>query len=280
MTVPRAGVIVDPKGQTVTVTVNSPAGTAVTGITSDNGGVTASSNPLTITAPTAFYLPANGQVNVSGVANGATVLNRNIYLDDSSVTTVACSIAEPAAQTAYSGFLPAGWLCESFPRIVQLTASGSQTLVSGTLELAAVYLPQGVVVSDLMFNNMTTAAVTPTHQWMGLYDSNLNQLATTADQGTGAIGSSANFVLPVATTAAGASSTFTTTYSGLYYIGLLVVAATMPTVEGRTAGTGFSRTMAPILCGASDTSQTTPPAFPHVATTPTSAAGVIYVGAK
>lgn len=175
-------------------------------------------------------------------------------------------------------FRPAGWTSESYPRQLQLTSSGGQAMVSGTLQMQAVYLEAGTVVGHIDFNNLITTAVTPTNWWAGLYDNALNQLAVTADQTTGAIAANTPFSLAIATTAAGSATSFICPYSGLYYIGIMIVAGTMPTLESRaTSANSLAKSQAPILAGTSDTAQTAPPAFPHAATALT-ANGTIYCG--
>lgn len=196
------------------------------------------------------------------------------------------AIGGPPASPVASGlsfgpevsFRPAGWTSESYPRQLQITSATGQPVVSGTLQMQAIYLQAGTPVGHLPFNTTTTAAVTPTHWWLGLYDNSLNQLAMTADQTTTALAANSQFSPAVATVAAGAATSFTTTYSGLYFIGIMIVAGTMPTLEGRGGAANIvSRFQTPVLSGTSDTGQTTVPAFPHTATGLTSN-GIVYCG--
>jgi hypothetical protein len=147
---------------------------------------------------------------------------------------------------------------------VYATANQSGSPTSGTLYMQALTIPAGFVIGHLAFVSGTQAAVTPTHWWFGLYDLNRVQLATTADQTTGAWAANTEKSLAVATIASGASSTFTTTYSGFYYIGFMMTATTVPTLYGTNCGTTLIA-LAPITSGTSDTGATTPPAFPHTA---------------
>jgi hypothetical protein len=63
------------------------------------------------------------------------------------------------------------------------------------------------------------------------------------------------------------TSTFTTTYSGLYYLGIMVAATTVPTIKGNTAKTGGQLGAgAPSLGGTSTTGLTT--ALPATAAAP------------
>jgi hypothetical protein len=150
---------------------------------------------------------------------------------------------------------------------------------SGTLYLTAVALPAGAVVGHIAFTSGGTGATSPTHWWFGLYDSSYNQLAVTADQTSGAFAQNTYKTLAIATIASGASATFTTTYTGLYYAGFMM---------STTGGTGNATIVAyahnntavsslsPVLAGTSDTGQTTPPSFSHTATTPTAVTGIPY----
>lgn len=181
--------------------------------------------------------------------------------------------------TRYTG--PAGGtsgfcLAETFPRW-----NGYEDLAipSGDLVLTAVYLPAGVTMSKLGWVSGATAAVTPTHQWMGLYDDKFNQLATTADGTTSAIAAHTAYQYDIAETASGAASSFTTTYSGRYYIGILVVASTMPTAVCCNIGSGAITDVAPVyLCYGSGYSS--PPSFPNTVTYSTGGLNIYYMWAS
>jgi hypothetical protein len=147
--------------------------------------------------------------------------------------------------------------------------------VSGDLYLFSTFLAANTVVSDISFLSGTTGATAPTHWWFGLYDNLLNQLAVTADQTNTAWAASTPQTLAVATTAAGAATSFTTTYSGIHYLGFLMTAGTNPTLTGATSSAA-TNTIPPVAAGLSDTAQTIPPAFPHAATALTAQAGKAF----
>lgn len=170
-------------------------------------------------------------------------------------------------QSSYRDELMCPGIAETQPR---WTVNGAVIPTSGTLYLAPVYLIAGLTISNFTWVNTGTAASGPTHQWCGLYDAAYNQLAVTADRTTTAIAGNTQFTWGVATTAAGAASSFITTYSGLHYVGWMVsVSTTMPQPFG-VAASGIINAIAPAF-GPSDTGQGAPPAFPHTAATPTSA---------
>jgi hypothetical protein len=165
---------------------------------------------------------------------------------------------------------------ETMPR---WALSGNFGLGNGTLELIACYIPANTLITKLGFVCGGTSANGPTHTWLGLYDSNRNQLAMTADQLSAAVTTNTAYAFNIATTAAGAASSFTTTYSGLYYIGVMSAASTSPfNIYGESNTSIAVNAIAPIAIGTSDTTQTTVPAFPHqaIALTVVSGCGFLY----
>ena len=151
---------------------------------------------------------------------------------------------------------------------------------SGTLQMVAVYLNAGVVVSNFNFIVGTTAATGPTHAWMGLFSgpaATPTCVAVSADATSTAIGASTVNTYAVAATAASASATsYTVPTSGIYYVGLLItVSTTMPTLQGLSITTSVS-TVPPIMCGASTVSLTVPPTFPASASTTITPSAICY----
>jgi len=169
---------------------------------------------------------------------------------------------------------PTGADYETFPRQGTITQPAAITV--GVLWLHGINLPAGLSVGHICWDANTTGAGTPTHWWFGLYDLNRVQLAVTADQTTTAWAASAVKNLAVATTAAGAATSFRTTYTGLHYLGVMVAATTTPTLNGGGITVGVYG-QAPVMWGGtSDTAQTTPPAFPHTVTTHTASSATVY----
>lgn len=169
----------------------------------------------------------------------------------------------PAASLRDVYLRPSAATYETFPRSAVATTAAPMT--SGTLYMTAIALPAGLVVNNITFVTTGTGATSPTNWWFGLYDSSRVQLAVTADQTTTAWAGNTAKTLSIATVASGAASSFTTTYEGLYYLGAMVKASTAPSLvsAGQSGGVGA---LTPLLSGQStDTSQTTPPAFPHTA---------------
>jgi hypothetical protein len=165
---------------------------------------------------------------------------------------------------------PTGTVAHTYPRAGARTINVG-ILTSGTLHLTACYIPAGTVVTNISYMSAGTGATNPTNWWFGLYDSARLGLRLTADQTTTAWGSST-----VKTVAL--SSAFTTTYSGLHYVGIMMAAATPITLHGVDAtGTG-PPSLAPILHGNSTTGLTAPPA-PSAAGGVGGTAGAITTGA-
>jgi hypothetical protein len=156
-----------------------------------------------------------------------------------------------APLSLYQSF--SGALAETFPRIMATT---STPLTSGTLSVCSIGLPKGLAVNNITFGTKGTAMATVTHGWYVLLDSGLVVRAVTADQTTGTWMQTANQLYTLPTTA-----TYTTTYTGVYYVGMMAVATTIG--NNGTAGNvpGNWASNSPVLCGLSNTGQTTPPAL-------------------
>ena len=104
-----------------------------------------------------------------------------------------------------------------------------------------------------------TAEVTGTHAWVGITDSSLKVLAVSLDNTGSAYFGPNSSAVTTAVTIDG-SNPLVTAYEGLYYVFVCVVASgTMPTFEAIPTLTNAAfPAIAPVLCGSSSTSQTTP----------------------
>lgn len=174
------------------------------------------------------------------------------------------NILDRAASTE---LVPTGGIAQTFNRYMPL--SDLAMLTSGTLHIVGLYLPAGSLVSSISFRSRTTAAVSPTNQWFGLFDSGLGKLALTADDTSTAWGANTKKTLNL-------SAAYRTTYSGLHYCGILVVAATPPSLLGVNAATAFVLGETPILNRASSTSLTDPASCPATVTGGSSSSNVPY----
>jgi hypothetical protein len=156
-----------------------------------------------------------------------------------------------------------GALAENHPR--DDVNTNALVIASGTLRLSAIWLPKGLVVTNLAFVSGATAAASLTHWWFALLDSSFTYLRSTADQTSTAWAASTEKIVALA-------STFTTTYEGVYHVGVMVAGTTPPSLVGKTAIQAIPAGLTPILAGNSNTGLTTPQTDGTVATTP--AAGI------
>lgn len=147
-------------------------------------------------------------------------------------------------------FVLTGSLYETFDRNL-CDEVNTAVLSSGRLSCQAIWLPAGITISSISFWSATTAGATLTNQLFGLYDSNLNRLATSTNDTSTAWAANSKKTLSL-------TSTFTTTYSGIHYLGIMVAATTVPTLKGNTAKTGGQLgAAAPSMGGTSTTGLTT-----------------------
>lgn len=130
--------------------------------------------------------------------------------------------------------------------------SSQAVLTSGTLRLSGMcVLPKDRVVASITIPSGSTAAVTPTNQWFCLVRvSDLAVLRKTTDDTTTAWGAGSNKTLSL-------SSSYTPAGDELVYLGVLVVAGTVPTIVGWSINQSVTF-IAPITCGNSTTGLTTP----------------------
>jgi hypothetical protein len=143
---------------------------------------------------------------------------------------------------------PTGAKGETLSRM-SATLSGATVLSTGRLSLVACYLPTGALISSITFVAGSQAAVTPTAQWFALYNSARGLLAQTVDDTTTSWAANAAKTLSIA-------SPFTTTYSGLYYLGVMVAAGTVPSLNAVTVPSDATA-LVPIISGTSTTGLTT-----------------------
>lgn len=153
----------------------------------------------------------------------------------------------------------------SYFTVPRWTSAGSTTPTSGTLYLTPIALPADLDVTSITFCSVTTGATSPSNWWFGLFDEQRAALALTADQLTA--GWAANTAKTLALTAPA-----TTTYEGVHYLGVMVAAATPPTLM-TTAGAPAATDIAAVApkSGASTTGLTVPPSLPFTAAAITAA---------
>lgn len=157
--------------------------------------------------------------------------------------------------TAYAGYHPgvmgsSGCKGATFDRTLVMEVNTTIT-TTGQVYMELVWLPAGTVVSSIRMWSATTAAGTPTHYNMGLYDTSGNRLATGTDKTSTAWNANTlgSFTM---------QSPYTIPTSGLYYIAFSMVATTVITVKGTTAKTASVIEVASLpISGVSATAYTT-----------------------
>jgi hypothetical protein len=156
----------------------------------------------------------------------------------------------------YQYLEPAGALASSVDGRMSATST-SATLTSGTVYAFAMPAESGLTISNLTLVSLTAEA-TGTHAWAGLADNTGTVLAISLDK-TGAAYFAANTAITTGITIDG-TNPLVTARTGLYYAFVCVVASgTMPTFASAPAFTHVAiATVAPIICGTTLTSQTTP----------------------
>ena len=140
----------------------------------------------------------------------------------------------------------------------RLRCGTTSTPTSGTLYLVPIWLPKGLVISNIAFVSGGTGAGTPTNYWFTLHNSSRVALARTADQTTTAWAANTIKSLAVAQTTAGAASSYTTTYSGLHYLGVMIKATTVCSLISEGAVPDVLASVSPGF-GGTDTALSTPP---------------------
>ena len=152
----------------------------------------------------------------------------------------------------YQYLEPTGTKAASFDGRMSATSTGA-TLTTGTVYAFAIPVEAGLTISNMTLVSLTAEA-TGTHAWVGVANSAGTVLGISADNTGGAY-----FAANTAVTTAIATP-FVTTYTGLYYAFVCVVASgTMPTFASAPAMTHVAiSTLAPVMCGTALTGQTTP----------------------
>ena len=142
-----------------------------------------------------------------------------------------------------------GTIAETLPVTAVLTNVSGPT--TGVLFLAGVWLAKNTVCTSISWHTGTTGFTSPTNQWFVLCNSSRVSLANTSNDLTTAWGGSTTKTLAL-------TAPFTTTYTGLHYIGFCVTATTMGSYRGLSTSTA---TPVKQQHFASTSGLTTPPAL-------------------
>lgn len=205
--------------------------------------INTSANSITLQGEGDYANTNLAKTIVLNQGDAATLVYANNIWSSISASTSASSVAFTPE------VLPTGAIAQSIPRY---TAVGNlATLTSGTLVLSAVRLQAGTTVNSITWVSRTTALSGGNNQWFALFNSSRQCLAVTNDDTSTAWGANTAKTLSL-------TSPYSVTTTGNYYIGIMVNAATPPTLAGLANATGVLTGIAPILIGTSNTAQTTP----------------------
>ena len=224
-------------GSTWYATASSPAPGTINGNLTVSGNVTVSGT-LTM-----------GNTKVTGLASGTALT------DAVNVSQIYSSMQAAALTPVISGTTA---IAETVGRIF---LNSSLSPASGAVRINAVYLTAGQVIHNISFNTTATAGTTVSGTWGGIFTASgttVTLVAATAQQGLSSLPATSLFTWPIATIAAGLSSTYTVPSSGLYYIGVCITATTMPTMSAIN-GTAYNNIQPPI--GFTFTGSTNPAAI-------------------
>jgi hypothetical protein len=132
-------------------------------------------------------------------------------------------------------------------------------LSSGRMTLVAIELFEGMVLNGIAFFSGSTAMAAGSNQWFTLTDSACSRLVSTVDDGATAWAANAKKKLAFA-------SPYTVLTSGLFYLGITVVATTVPNLMGPGLASSYMAEP-PIVTGTGDTGLTNPASWDGVTST-------------
>lgn len=173
---------------------------------------------------------------------------------------------------ATDGKSPTTFFRSNLPRVGlydSASDSGNVALTTQVMTSVPVWLAAGDVITNISFFVGATAAGTPTNWWAALYSNAATPalLSQSADQTSGAAAANTKQTL-----ALGAAQTITQT--GVYWVGLMFKATTVPTLLGAV-------TVPPIVTGERNLAQTSGSALvataPATIATPTAVRFAPYV---
>jgi len=150
--------------------------------------------------------------------------------------------------------MPTGTLAQTFSRY--LATTDHSPLVSGRLYFNGIFLPAGIVVTNITFRMGDTAMAGGTNHWFCLYDKNRAKIAATVDGGT---------TWDPPTRVLALSSPYTVATSDFFYVGIMCQATTLPSLIGAPVIHSSSTGIAPVLVGSADSGLTNAASAPATA---------------
>lgn len=243
-------------GTTIDASVGAPTTATYITQTSDAG----------LSAEQALSALATGIVKVT---TGTGVLSSGASLDDLSDTIITSAVAgqrlefdgtdwRNSLSPPGDGTLPAVAKGHTFTRAIQI---GNQTpLASQRLTMVSVWLTKGVAISSITFFSGSTALSVGVNQLFGIYDDNAGTSSGTprallrgsADDTSTAWGNLAAKTLNL-------TSSYTPTRTGQHFIGILINATTVPSLNCSSPGNTSPNGVDPKPVGTSNTGVTALP---------------------
>jgi hypothetical protein len=246
---------------------------ALTGGTSGGGG---SGTVTDVSSADTSIVVTNGTTTPSLQLATLDVIATNepaaaaVDVNSQKITGLAPGAASGEAATwdqTSAPFAPTGTTAV-FTRHGNSFANGA-ALTSGDVECVSTVFAAGLTITSITFYSAATPASTPTHQIFGLYDAAGNLLRATSDD------TSTSWAMTTAKTL-NLTSPFTTTYTGIYYLAILVVAGTVPSlvVTAQSANAIYVTALAPSVYGCGATGVT---AMPATITLPLNTVGTVRI---
>lgn len=126
--------------------------------------------------------------------------------------------------------------------VTNITRTTNTTWSTGTAWAVPIALQQGMVVTSMTYRVGTQAAVTPTAQYIALYDNATtpNLLVTSGNLGSAARAANTIYTIPM-------SRPYTVPTSNIYYVSISFTAGTLPDLTG--VAPGLATTTNPIYDG-------------------------------
>lgn len=219
--------------------------------------------------------PSNA-LSMAASATGCSVLNNDFSGNNwSAATAMSTSTALPFTGPGGMQALPGSNLVDldfnplptleaymrpsgRYETTSRLRLGTTSTPTSGTLYLVPIWLPAGLVVSNITFVSGGTAAVSPTNWWFTLHNASKVAVARTADQTTTAWAANTIMTKAIAQTTAGSATSYTTLNNGLHYLGIMIKATTVCNLVSEGSVADVVASVSPGF-GGTDTGLSTPP---------------------
>lgn len=180
---------------------------------------------------TAFGILANNTAaflaEATTVPTGAVTGGGNLFVNGGELCYLTTAgVQEMLLSAGVNMDKPTAAISQTMPRYSALGIA-NLALVSGRLRFQAIWLPAGATITSITWSSGAPALVlgSSPHLWFALYNSSLGLLRQSTDNTSAAWAANALLTQSL-------SSPFITTYSGLYYVGAMMVCGAGGTMVG------------------------------------------------